>query len=244
MTADAPPTADDLGRTLVRTSVVLFLASPLLLLALLVLGAGRLIDELAGGRASDEVFGAVALATLHLNLLSPLLAKQLLRARARRFLPAESVLVMGNYRATWRLFAHATAVMVAALAAWSMRGQSYTAQRIVVSFVLDALWIYRLVVITVLWFRHARSLGDEVGVLTRVGSAYRGPMQCFLDTAGTLREVIIERVDGVRVAVKYVDAARLAADSGGSRVVDGVREVWRAAEPAGAKVVAGWLGGP
>lgn len=259
MTADTAPSVDDLGRSLARTTIALFLASVGLTLVL-VAAAGRLSDALrlahtregvlaAVALAPEDVLTAVALTPLHLNLLLPLLAKRLLTERARQLLPAESVLVVSDDAATWRLFARATAVTVAALGAsvWLAHASPWTLERLLASALMMALWFYRLVVVTVRWFRHARSLGDEVGILTRVGSAYRGSLQFFLDAVEGRREVVIERVDGARVEVKYVDAAQLVAALGGAaerpRTIEGVREIWRAAGPAGAKALARWFEG-
>lgn len=246
MTTDAAPSADELGRRLVRTSIALFLAS-FLLEPLLVAGAGRLSAALEAGRATEDVLVAVALTPLHLNLLSPLLAKRLLGARARRLLPAESILVLADDAATWRLFAHATAVTAAGLAVYGswcngVFGQGSGGMLLAMAL-LNVLWLYRVIGVTVRWFRHARWLGDSVGVLSRATSDYRGPGRFFLQAAEARREVILERVDGARLDLKYVDAARLAAQSGGATGrVEGVKEVWRAAGPRGAQFVAAWLG--
>jgi hypothetical protein len=108
------------------------------------------------------------------------------------------------------------------------------------------LWTHRVIVITRRWFRHAYSLPDSVGVLSRETSGYRGPERFFLDGVEGRREVVLERVDGASLTLKYVDAARLAAASGVAaerlHAVEGVQQVWRAAGPAGARVVAAWLG--
>ena len=253
MTVDAPPGVHDFARSLVRTSIALFVASPLALVpgALLIAGAGRLCDALAAQRGTEQVVlvvvATIALAPLHLNVLSPLIAKRFLGARARRLLPAGSILVVSDDDETWQLFAHATVVTAAVLALhflWSIGALGYTLERKVLTVVLwSALWFYRLVVITVLWFRHARSLGESVAVFSRGEPGYREPARFFLEAVEGRREVILERVDGAHVQLKYLDAARLAAQSdapaGG---IEGVKEVWRAAAPAGAEVVAAWLG--
>src|SRR6185437_1920607 len=122
VTVDAPPSVHGFGRSLVRTSIALFVASPLALVpgVLLIADARRLCDALAAERGTEqvvEVIGAtIALAPLHLNLLSPLVVKRLLGVRARQFLPAGSILVVSGDDETWRLFARATVVTVAVLA--------------------------------------------------------------------------------------------------------------------------------
>lgn len=254
MTAEAPPSVHDFARSLIRTSIALFVASPLLLVpgALLIAGAGRLCDAVGAQRGAEQavevVVATIALAPLHLNLLSPLIAKRLVGARARRLLPAGTILVVSDDDKTGRLFAHATVVTAAVLAVhvlWSTGALGYTLDRIVLTLVLlSALWLYRLVVITVLWFRHARSLDESIAVLSRAEPGYREPARFFLEAAGLRSEVLIDRVvNSARVQVKYLDAARLSAPSDATAGrIEGVTEVWRAVGPRGAEVVAALLG--
>lgn len=117
---------------------------------------------------------------------------------------------------------------------------------------LSALWFYRMVVITVLWFSHALSLGESVAVLSRAESGYGAPARFVLKADTGHREVVIERVDGARVRLKVIDAARFAAqlaarlaarsEASAAAEVHGVTEAWRAAGPRGAEVVAAFVG--
>ncbi len=256
MTVDAPPSVRDLAASLVETSARLFRApivvSPLafVLGSLLLSGAAHLfhVAEYIPERAFGAVVTTIALAPLHLNILSPLIAKRLLGARARRLLPAGSILVVRGDGETWRLFAHATVVTAAALAVLFLGVPGAIAggfERWALTLVLmNALWFYRLVVITALWLRHEPSLGQSVAVLSRIAPGYREPGRFFLEVVEGRREVLVERVDGARVEVKYLDTAPLAAEAGvpaGASKIEGAKEVWRAAAPAGAEVVAAWL---
>jgi hypothetical protein len=255
MTDHSPPSVHDFARSLVRTSIALFVASPLWLVpgSFLFTGAERLCDALAAQHSTKQVVevvvATIAFAPLHLNLLTPLLAKRLLGARARRLLPAGSILVVSDDDRTWRLFARATVVtaafLIVLLLGKSMGPFGSSLAGIVLALVLvPALWFYRLVVITVLWFRHARSLDESVAVLSRAEPGYREPARFFLEPDERRREVVIERVDGARVHLKYLDAARLGAQSDApTGRIEGVTEVWRAAGPRGAKSLAAWLGG-
>lgn len=248
MTTGAPPSVDELGRSLVRTSVLLFIAIPLLLGPLLAAGADWLSQALALEPVTVRVVvKAARLAPLHFNLLSPLLAKRLLAGRARRLLPPESIFLVTDDGATWRLFARATLVTAAALAAyaswwWGVLGHELGGMLLTMAL-LAVLWPYRVIVVTLRWFRHAGSLLDSVGVLSRETSGYRGPERFFLDGVEGRREVVLERVDGASLTLKYIDAARLAAQLDCATTgVEGVTEIWRSAGPAGAQVVAAWLG--
>jgi hypothetical protein len=245
-----PPSVYDFARPLVRTSIALFVASPLALVlgSFLFRGGGRLFDALAAPRSTKEVAEVVvatlAFAPLHLNLLTPLLAKWFLGVRARRLLPAGSILVVSNDE-TWRLFARATVVTAAGLMVLLCAGafRDSLAGIVLGSLLMYALGFYRLVVITVLWFRHARSLDESIAVLSRAEPGYREPARFFLEAAGLRREVLIDRTNGARVHLKFLDAARLAAPSDApAGRIDGVTEVWRAAGPRSAEVVAAWLG--
>lgn len=247
MTTGAAASAEELGQRLVRTSTILFLASPLLLGPLLGAGADWLSQALALEPVTAKVvINASRLAPWHFNLLSPLLAKRLLGGRARRLLPAESILVLTDDAATWWLFAHATAVTAAALAvygSWWNGVLGHELGGMLLVLALSAvLWPYRVIVVTRRWFRLVGSLADSVGVLSREMSGYRGPERFFLHSAETHEEVVLERVDGARLDLKYVDAARLAVQAGATAGAQGVREVWRAAGPGGSQVVAAWLG--
>ncbi|MEP7121283.1 MAG: hypothetical protein ABJE95_10255 [Byssovorax sp.] len=253
MTVDEPPSAHDFARSLVRTSIALFVASPLTLVlgALLLASAGRLSRAFAVSHMTEDVVvgvvATIAVAPLHLNLLSPLLAKWFIGARARRLLPAGSILVVSDDNHTWRLFARATVVTAAGLMVlllWKAGQLGDSLGGIVLAMVLsNALWLYRVVGITVLWFRHAHALDESVAVLARADSGYREPARLFLQLGAWRREVVIERVDGARVELKDLDAARLAgrSDAFAGRI-EGVQEVWRAAGPRGAEAVAAWLG--
>jgi hypothetical protein len=252
VTVDEPPSVHDFARSLVRTSIALFVASPLLLVpgALLMAGVGRLGDKLAvSGLPKDVGIGVVttiALMPLHLNLLSPLIVKRFLGARARRLLPAGSILVVSDDE-TWRLFARATVVTAAVLALFYVRGWGWYSgslgPMLLETVLINALSFYRLVVITVLWFRHARSLDESIAVLSRAEPGYREPARFFLEAAGLRREVLIDQTNGARVHLKFLDAARLAAPSDApAGRINGVTEVWRAAGPRAAEVVATWLG--
>lgn len=86
--------------------------------------------------------------------------------------------------------------------------------------------------------RFGGSLGEAVGVLARAESTYRDSQRFFIEAVEGRREVVIERVDGKRVEVKYGGAAKQP-----RTVVEGVRETWRAAGPAGAKALARWFEG-
>jgi len=252
MTGDAPPSVHDFARSLVRTSIALFVASPLLAV-LGVLGAGILSRALGISENTLMcVSMTIAFAPLHLNLLSPLLAKWFLGARARRLLPAGSILLVSDDDKTWRLFARATVVTAVVPMSlllpemkWIDIGGDGRFMLLVLEIVLlNALGFYRLVYITVLWFRHARSLAESVAVLSRADSGYRDPARLFLQLDAWRREVVIQRVDGARVHLKFLDAAGLAAQSDphAGAIIEGVTEVWRAAGPRGAEAVAAWLG--
>ena len=219
MRVDEPPSVHDFARSLVRTSIALFVASPLALVlgSFLFRGAERLCDALAAQRSTKEivevVVATIAFAPLHLNLLTPLLAKWFVGARARRLLPAGSILVVNDDQ-TWRLFARAT-VVTAAFVMVLLLGKSMgpfgssLAGIALVLVLVPALWFYRVVIITVRWFRHARALDETIAVLSRAEPGYREPARFFLETAGLRREVLIDRTNGARVHFKFLDAARL-----------------------------------
>ena len=264
MTVDAPPNVRDFGRILVWTSIALFVASALALILALALALvpvpGRLwFSRVMGGTGTltgQVAASMVLVAPLHFPLLSPLLATRLVGARARRLLWASSILVVRDDGKTWRLFAHATVVLVAAVGVdilWSTGALGYGASGFAMTCTLmSALWFYRLVVITVLWFSHALSLKQSVAVLSRAESGYGAPARFVLKANTGHREVVIERVDGARVRLTAIDAARFSAQLAArlaapsdvhlAAEVHGVTEVWRAAGPRSAEVVAAWLG--
>lgn len=261
VTGDAPPSIRDFGRSLVWTSIALFIASSLALVlapALVPVPVAlwlHRVTNVPGTLAEQVAASMVLVAPLHFTLLSPFLATRLVGARARRLLWAGSILVVRDDGKTWRLFAHATVVTVAAVGVdilWSRGALGYDASRFVLTCILlCTLGFYRVVVITVLWFSHALSLGQSVAVLSRAESGYGVPARFVLEADAGHREVVIERVDGARVRLKVIDvarlnaqlAARLAARSEASAAaeVHGVTEAWRAAGPRGAEVVAALL---
>lgn len=257
MTGDAPPSVRDFGRSLVWTSIALFVASFLALALVQVPGQLWLyrVTNVLGTLAGQVAVYMVRVAPLHFPLLSPLLATRLVGARARRSLSAGSILVVRDDGKTWRLFAHATVVTVAAVGVdimWSSGALGYDASRFVLTCILlSVLWFYRVVVITVLWFSHALSLGQSVALLSRAESGYGAPARFVLKADTGHREVVIERVDGARVRLKVIDAARFAAqlaarlaarsEASAASEVHGVTEAWRAAGPRGAEVVAALL---
>jgi hypothetical protein len=240
VTVDAPPRVRDFGRSLVWMSIALFLASFLALVVALALipVPGRVwlhgVMHVPGTLAEQVAAWLVLVAPLHCTLLSPLLATRLVGARARR--SARSILVVRDDGKTWRLFAHATVVTVAGVGVdilWTRGALGYEASRYVLTWILlSALFFYRVVVITVLWFSDALSLGKSVAVLSRAESGVPDRFVLKADTGH--RYVVIERVDGARVQLKFLDAA--------AKEVHGVTEAWRAAGPRGAEVVAAFLG--
>jgi hypothetical protein len=262
VTVDAPPRVRDFGRSLVWMSIALFVASSLLLVLALVLipVPGQLwlsrVTGVPGTLAEQVAAYMVLVAPWHFPLLSPLLATRLVGARARRLLWAGSILVVRDDGKTWRLFAHATVVTVAAVGVdimWSRGALGYEYYPFLLTWILFwGLWFYRVVVITVLWFSHALSLGQSVALLSRAESGYGGPARFVLKADTGHREVVIERVDGARVRLKVIDAARFAAqlaarlaarsEASAAAEVHGVTEAWRAAGPRGAEVVAALLG--
>lgn len=134
MTGDAPPSVRDFGRSLVWMSIALFIASSLALVLALALVPDPVrawLSRVTGvpGTLAEQVAAMMVLvAPLHFTLLSPLLATRLVGARARRLLWAGSILVVRDDGKTWRLFAHATVVTVAAVGVdimWT-RGSSVT----------------------------------------------------------------------------------------------------------------------
>jgi len=245
VTTGAPPSVDELGRSLVRTTFALFLASfllgPLLAAGARWLTRGLYLDPVT----ENAVIVAAGVAPLHFNLLSPLLAKWLVAVRARRRLPVESIFLVADDGATWRLFGWATLVTVAALAvsvSWPAGVFGDDLGGMLLAMALSGvLWPYRVIVVTRRWLRHVRSLPDSLGVLSREMAGYRAPARFFLDVVESRREVVLEREDGASLTLKYVDAARLAAEHGCATTgVEGVQEIWRAVGPTGAQAVAAW----
>ena len=143
-------------------------------------------DGRPGTLAEQVAAWLVLVAPLHCTLLSPLLATRLVGARARQSLSAKSILVVRDDGKTWRLFAHATVVTVAAVGVdilWTRGALGYEASRYVLtSILLSALWFYRVVVINVLWFSDALSLGKSVAELSRAESGVPNSFVLKADT--------------------------------------------------------------